>query len=346
MTETNINPEQEAENTNSIPAKKIYKLEPRKIMIGLGSILTISLLIFVYYKYNEIYPGTDNAYVKADIINISPKVGGYVSNVYVKNNQYVHKGDILVEIDPIDYQLKEDQAKADVMKSNSQLEIANERVNIAKSNVLKSRSALLTATSMSDRYTKLYKEDAGSLQNSQKYLNQKIQASKALDQAISAEKQAQIQIDIANAGIKLAQSNDAFAQLNIDYTKLVAPSDGYVTNLKIYVGQLVSPGQALFGFVDSETWWIDANFKETDLKRIKPGQKVEVELDMYDHKYEATVNSVSYASGSAFSLLPPENATGNWVKVTQRFPVKIVIKDDPKYPLRYGASATVSINTY
>ena len=86
--------------------------------------------------------------------------------------------------------------------------------------------------------------------------------------------------------------------------------------------------------------------KKLILKRIKSGQKVEVELDMYDHKYEATVNSISYASGSAFSLLPPENATGNWVKVTQRFPVKITIKDDPKYPLRYGASATVSINTY
>nr|MCX3303406.1 HlyD family secretion protein [Bacillus pacificus] len=124
-----------------------------------------------------------------------------------------------------------------------------------------------------------------------------------------------------------------------------APDDGYVSNLKLYKGQLVSPGQALFGFIDNKKWWIDANFKETDLDRIKPGQKVEIELDMYSHSYAGKVDSISYATGSVFSLLPPENATGNWVKVTQRLPVKIILKNDLKYTLRRGGNATVKVDT-
>jgi len=127
---------------------------------------------------------------------------------------------------------------------------------------------------------------------------------------------------------------------------LTAPTDGFVSNLKIYSGQLISAGQPLFGFIDNKKWWINANFKETDLNRIRQGQKVKISLDMYNHTYTGTVNSISFATGAVFSLLPPENATGNWVKVTQRFPVRISLADDPKYPLRVGASANVKINTF
>ena len=111
-------------------------------------------------------------------------------------------------------------------------------------------------------------------------------------------------------------------------------------------GQYVAVGQQVFGLVDNDSWWIDANFKETDLERVKESQPVEIKLDMYRHsKYKGTVQSLSYASGTTFSLLPPQNATGNWVKVTQRFTIRIKVENNPKFPLRVGASADVQIDT-
>ena len=116
--------------------------------------------------------------------------------------------------------------------------------------------------------------------------------------------------------------------------------------MNLETGELVAQGQKLFGQVDTHTWWIDANFNETKLERIKPGQAVKVRLDMYDHHdYKGVVQSISFASGNTFSLLPPENATGNWVKVTQRFPIMIAIEDDKDFPLRVGASAKVTVDT-
>ncbi|AJC48859.1 HlyD family secretion protein [Allofrancisella guangzhouensis] len=334
------NKENQIQNDN-----KTSKFSPKKIAIGISIIAITGFSIYAYYMYNKIYPSTDNAYVDADVINISAKVGGYIEKVYVQNNQYVHKGTKLVQIDPTDYQLNVAQANASFIQAKGQLAVANEQVSIAKSNLIKAKASLETATSMANRYVKLYQEDAGSLQDAQKYTDQRIQAEKASEQAFSSLKQALLQVEIAKAQVNAAQVTLENANLNLGYTTLIAPSDGYVSNLKIYKGQLISPGQPLFGFIKNKKWWINANFKETDLDRIKAGQKVKVKLDMYSHTYIGKVDSLSYATGSVFSLLPPENATGNWVKVTQRFPVKVILKDDPNYPLRVGASATVKINT-
>lgn len=339
MSEENLQ-ETQVENT-----KKESKFSPKKIAIGCTVIVLTALGIYGYYKYNKVFPSTDNAYVSADVIRISPKVEGYIEKVYVQNNQFVHKGDKLVQIDPNDYQLQVSQANSKVIQAKGQLFVAQEQVSFTRSNLVKANASLDTATKMADRYIKLYKSDAGSLQDAQKYIDQKIQAEKAKDQAASSLKQALIQVEIAKAQVGAAKASYSNANLNLGYTTLRAPDDGYVSNMKLYKGQLVSPGQSLFGFIDNQKWWIDANFKETDLNRIKPGQKVDVELDMYNHTYQGTVDSLSYATGSVFSLFPPENATGNWVKVTQRFPVRIAIKNDPSYPLRVGASATVSIDT-
>ncbi|QIV95656.1 membrane fusion protein (multidrug efflux system) [Allofrancisella inopinata] len=335
----------ETKEQNPQKDNKTTKFSPKKIAIGISIIVVTGFSIYGYYMYNKIYPSTDNAYVDANVINISAKVGGYIEKVYVQNNQYVHKGDKLIQIDPTDYQLKVSQANASLIQAKGQLAVANEQVSIARSNLIKTKASLETATSMADRYVELYNEDAGSLQDAQKYTDQRVQAEKASDQAFSSLKQALLQVEIAKAQVHSAQVNSENANLNLGYTTLRAPSNGYVSNLKIYKGQLISPGQPLFGFIDNKKWWINANFKETDLDRIKTGQKVKVKLDMYSHTYTGKVDSLSYATGSVFSLLPPENATGNWVKVTQRFPVKIVLKDDPNYPLRVGASATVKINT-
>ena len=325
--------------------QKKSKFSSKKILIGLAIIIVFVAAIAAYYTYNKIYPSTDNAYVDANIVNISTKVGGYVEKVYAKDNQFVHKGDKLVQIDPRDYQYSLSGANANLTASKGNYIIAGEKADFAKSNVIKAESNLHNAKIMAKRYVALYKHGAGSLQDAQKYNNQLVQADRDYQQAKSSLKQALINVEIAKASVNGAKAKANNQKLNLDYTTIVAPNDGYVSNMNLHKGQLVTPGQQLFGFVDNSKWWVNANFKETDISRIKQGQKVKVELDMYDHTYIGTVDSISFANGTTFSLLPAENATGNWVKVTQRFPIKIILKNDPKYPLRVGASATVKVNT-
>jgi membrane fusion protein (multidrug efflux system) len=147
--------------------------------------------------------------------------------------------------------------------------------------------------------------------------------------------------------LKVAQAQLATAQVNLLYTQIYAPNEGYVTNFVLRKGQIIQAGSPQFAIVENQDWWINANFKETDLGRIKLGNKVSIKVDIYpDIKFNGIVQGVSRGSGAVFSLLPPENATGNWVKVTQRFPVRVnFINPDPKYPLRMGASCEVTINT-
>lgn len=149
----------------------------------------------------------------------------------------------------------------------------------------------------------------------------------------------------AIAGLQLTKTSINQAQLNLDYAKTYAVTNGWVTNMTLREGNMVTANQLLFALVSSDEFWIDANFKETELEQVRPGQKAEIEIDMYPHHtFRGVVESVSGGSGTAFSLLPPQNATGNWVKVTQRVPVKVRILDvDPHYPLRIGTTATVKV---
>ena len=150
----------------------------------------------------------------------------------------------------------------------------------------------------------------------------------------------------SNAKIKAAQAEVSNLKLQLSYTNITAPSSGYINNLNLRQGDTVAAFQPVFALVDDEHWWVAANFKETDLERIKVGQPATIILDMYPkHLYQGKVTSISTGSGSAFALLPAENASGNWVKVTQRFPVWVSIENSKPYPLRIGASATVKINT-
>jgi membrane fusion protein (multidrug efflux system) len=317
----------------------------KPLFIGLGVIIIVAASVYGYYHHSQIYPSTDNAYVNANLVNIAPKVGGYVEHVYVKENQLVHKGDLLVSIDPQDYSLALTKAKQDQALTLQQSDTAKQQIMNANSNVTKASSDYTFATQVATRYTNLYNQKAGSLQDMQKYTNQAIQAKQALEQANVALAQAQTQYQAAVTQVDLAKTGVANAQNNTGYTELRASVDGYITDMNLQTGELVQAGQKLFGLVDNSQWWVDVNFKETQLKRIKAGQTAEVELDMYNHKYHGTVQSISYASGNTFSLLPSENATGNWVKVTQRFPVRVTLDNDPNFPLRVGASSNVTVDT-
>lgn len=317
----------------------------KKALIGGGIIVVTFAAIYGYYRYTINYPSTDNAYVNANLINVSPKVGGFVRNVYVKNNQVVHKGDLLVDIDPQDYSLQVDKSNQNLILVQQQADTVKQQIANAEATLASAKSDYKFASDMATRYTALYKENAGSLQDMQKYVNQATQAKQAMDQAKVALSQANSQYAAAKTQIDVAKVELANAQNNSGYTQVRASTDGYVTNLNLIPGQLVQSGQMLFGLVDDSSWWVDVNYKETQLARIKPGQKATIKLDMYDHEYTGVVDSISRASGNTFSLLPAQNATGNWVKVTQRFTVRVKLADDPKYPLRVGASSEVTVDT-
>lgn len=321
------------------------KKTPKHLIIGLGIIILIIIGLYAYYRHIQIYPSTDNAYVNANSVNAAPKVGGYIERIYVQNNQFVHKGDLLLEINPQDYKLQLTKSKQDYMVAKQQSLTALTQIANAKSNIAKAKADYDFARQMAIRYANLYKKNAGSLQDKEKYENQAAEAKQALEQANTQLEQAQTQYEVAKTQIDIANTNIDNAKNNTGYTQLRSTVDGYVTDLNLQSGEFVSPGQKLFGLVDNSNWWVDVNFKETQLKRIRKGQEAKIKLDMYDHEYKGIVQSISYASGNTFSLLPAQNATGNWVKVTQRFTVRVKIENDPNYPLRVGASSEVTIDT-
>lgn len=199
-------------------------------------------------------------------------------------------------------------------------------VNKATANVIAEQAAFVLAQQNAGRILHLVQND---------------QASK------SAGDQAQSQLDSAKAGLMASQAQLAQAKLDLEHTRIIAPSAGIVTEFVLRSGNNVVADTTLFMIVIENDFWVDANFKETQVARIKPGQPVKVVLDMFpNHTFQGVVDAVSSASGSVFSIMPPENASGNWVKVTQRFPVKIMIQDkNAEFPLRAGSTATVTIDT-
>jgi membrane fusion protein (multidrug efflux system) len=178
------------------------------------------------------------------------------------------------------------------------------------------------------------------------FSNYKVQEAK-VNAAHFNVKQSQLDYAVTKAKLQGAKIAVKSAQLNLSYTTIYARANGYITDFLLRPGSMINVGDSLFALVENQHWWVNANFKETSLARIHDGQKVNVILDMYpDVKFSGVVESISYANGSEFSLLPPENATGNWVKVTERFPVKITLTHLPKhFPLRMGASSTVMVYT-
>ncbi len=327
-------------------AKRTRKKKSSKnLFIGICIIVLAAGGIALYYKHITEYPSTEDAYVNANLVNIAPKVGGFIKNINVTKNQYVHKGDLLFEIDPVDYTLQTNQTEQNVSYAKQQADAVKQNIKIAQVNVKKAQADYDFNQKMANRYTALFQQKAGTEQDMQKYINAATQAKQQLDQAKLTLAQANTQYQATVAQLDANKVALDSARTQVSYTQIIAGVNGYVTNLNLANGQLVSSGQNVFGLVDDSSWWIDANFKETQIARIKVGQKAKVKLDIYDHVYNGVVESISRASGSTFSILPAQNATGNWVKVTQRFTVTIKIEDDPKFPLRVGASTEVTVDT-
>lgn len=414
-------------------------------MIGAGVVLLIALLVgFRYWLYARSHESTDDAFIAGEIVQISPKVSGYVAKVYVTDNQQVKEGDLIAELDARDYEARLAQARAALERGEAQqrqaqtsvaLTRANTRaalqqasaqvrqarsgaaaaqataaaessrvtqaaaaVNAAQAAVAQARAQVASAEAEAarasadvQRYQQLYERDEISRQRLDQAIaaaataraqlaaaRQRVTAAEAqvtearasqatasetarraqaqtggaqaqisealgkLEQARTAPQQvaaSQAQAQTAGATLEELRAQVRQAELQLSYTKIYAPSAGRVTRKSVEEGALVQPGQPLLALVTGDLW-VTANFKESQIGQIRPGQPVEIRVDAYPDKvFKGHVDSIQAGSGAAFSLLPPENATGNYVKVVQRVPVKIVFDErDPKYLLGPGMS--------
>jgi len=332
----------------------------RKPLVRIGLILLILLFIGAgmgYWYYVSIFVSTDDAYVSGYVGLISPQVPGRVAQVLVDNNDFVKKGQTLVTLEPQDYKVAVAQAEATLARLRQDLASQYVKVATARAKVAEAEAHLKQAITDQGRYHNLYERRTVPKQTLDRVNTQYKVAKATLEQAQQEEREALAAIGGSTAipldqqpAIKEAQARLEQARLNQGYTKVTAHFSGYVTKRQVKVGNWVQPGQALMALVPLEIkdLWIEANYKETQLTNVCIGQPAEVTIDAYPKTtFQGKVNSIMAGTGAAFSLLPPENATGNWVKVVQRVPVKIVLLPPfpENRPLRLGMSSYVTIDT-
>jgi membrane fusion protein, multidrug efflux system len=378
-----------------------------RIAVLIAAVVLLVVGFFVY-RYVTSYESTDDAEVDGHINSISTRISGHVVKLNILDNQYVQAGTVLVEIDPADYQVASDRAKADFESaqaaaagagvnvpitsvntssqvSSSEADVASARAGIAaakqqfeaaraqrdqaEANNVKAQSDLVRYKQLVDKQeiseqqydqaVAAAKANAAAVEaahaNADAAQSQVTQAQEKLLQAEAnwrnsqtAPQQIQVMQSRAASAAAEAQQKKADldqAHLNLQYTKVVAPVSGVVSDRTVEVGQNVSPGQELLKLIPLNDVWITANFKETQLREMKVGQPVTVEVDANGKSYKGKVDSIAGASGARFSLLPPENATGNYVKVVQRIPVKIVLDpgENKDQSLRPGMSVTPKV---
>lgn len=314
----------------------------------LAGILAIGL--YFLWTFDRLHPSTDDAYLHANYVWISPQLNGQISKLFVEPNQFVKAGEPLFEIDPRQYQQDLVKAQNQLLLVRHEVEADQARVKSARARLKEQQANLKTAEQYAERFRKMVKEGAAAELDTIHYINALIE-----EKGRVAEAQAALDIALINQGspevqqahIESAEADVTLAKLNLEWSKVVAPADGYVTQFSLRAGSVVKPQQQLFPFIESNDWWVEANFKETDVDLIEPGMSAVVKVDIYgDRKFEGKVESISRGAAASFSLLPPQNTTGNWVKVTQRIPVRIrMLEQDSMHPFRLGASVTASVNT-
>ncbi|MGO9392880.1 HlyD family secretion protein [Rhodoblastus sp.] len=342
----------------------IKKLLKSMLLVGVGAAALAAAVYFgrQYWTVGRFEVATDDAYVKADNTTIAPKVAGYISAVQVGDNERVKAGQILARIDDRDYKVAVEQAKADVEAAKAA--IANKQAALnAQQSAIDGAHATIAADQANQtfaeqedkRYSDLAKTGFGSVQNAQQANSRVLASHAAVTRDTAALASATKQLDVLKAELAQAEASLARAQagldqaeLNLSYTIIAAPVDGEVGNRTLRVGQYVQAGAQLMSVVPTEAAYIVANYKETQLTDVHPGQPVEIAVDMFPGQvFRGRVDSLAPASGQEFALLPPDNATGNFTKVVQRIPVKIVL--DAGSPLslvlRPGMSVTPTIDT-
>lgn len=323
----------------------------KKGLIWAGALATITILSYSYWQHTTLYPSTEDAYVGANVISVAAQVGGQITKVHASDFAFVTKGQLLAEIDPAPYQIAVEQAKAKVTEIEQQINAGKSALKAAEATVHKADSNLELQRKNAGRIEKLIAKNLDSTASGELATTALRSAEADKTAAINKLREAELKLgstDGSNAQLRMAKAALKQAKLNLSHTQIVANADGFLNHFTLRTGSTVNPGQPLFALIESDTTWVQANFKETQLTRLKVNQPVTISCDMYPGiKWQGHIVSISRGSGAAFSVLPPENATGNWVKVTQRFPVRISVdSDDTEHPLRIGASTTVKVDTH
>jgi membrane fusion protein (multidrug efflux system) len=323
------------------PAKK------RRILLVVGAIVAVvvaSLGVHAYLTRGDEF--TDDAFVEADVVAVAPRVGGTVAEVLVQENAPVKRGQALLRIDDADYQARARQAQAELETARAQAAVADAQVRAARANVSRADAEAEKAQLDLHRAEEL---KAGEAIAADRYDATRLAGETARAGASTNRAQyaaALASADLAHARVKSAEAALELAKLQLSYTVVIAANDGQISRLGARAGQIVQPGQVLGQLVPSRTYLV-ANFKETQTGAIRLGQKVEIEVDAYPgKKLEGRVESISGGTGARFALLPPDNASGNFVKVVERVPVRIAWENPPaELPLRAGLSANVTVHT-
>lgn len=333
----------------------------KKPLIILAVVVVIMLIVgFWFWFTTRNIETTDDAFTEGDAVTIAPKASGYVVKLLVKDNQRVKKGDLLVEIDPSDNRAQREQANAQLGLAVAQLhqaqaQLALSRVQYpaqrdqaladqakAEANLLNAQADYRRQRGVDPRATSQRNIDSASaqLRSAQAQLQSAKAQVEVASQVALQIRQQETNVEARQQQVEQAKAQLSTADLNLSYTQVRAPYDGFVTKRNVQLGTLVQAGSSLFSLVSPEIW-VTANFKESQLQHMNPGDKVEISVDAWpDMKLEGHVDSIQMGSGSRFSTFPSENATGNYVKIVQRVPVKIVIDKglDPNHPLPLGLS--------
>ncbi len=340
------------------------------LLIGGGS---FGITKYVNAMHHE---DTDDAQITADINPIIPRVGGYITELRVQSDQHVNQGDTLLVLDDRDLRIKLEQAEAALAGAQANLEVARASTTASEAHVATAQAQVGTAdaqiaaaevnvwrtTQDFNRYSNLIADHSITQQQFEQAKAAKMSAERQLEvlqeqrsaasrQTVAASSQTKataVGIEVAEASVHKCETDVANAKLMLSYTVITAPTSGFLSTVRIQMGQLVQPGQTLFALVQHNSMWVTANFKETQLRKMKTGQEVIVHADAFpNHDFKAKLTSFSPATGASFSLLPPDNASGNFVKVVQRVPVRIDFSDknDPMLKnLRAGMNVDVDVH--
>ena len=361
--DNNKNGGEDKSNDKSNGQKKGPGKTPLIILAVVVALLILGGLIWWFATRNQV--STDDAYTDGDAVTIAPKVSGYVVVMNLGDNKFVHKDDLLIKIDPRDYQAQLDQASAQLGLAKAQLDAAQVQLDIARvqypaqltqakaqeqsaqANLVQTRAAYERQRAVDIRATSQQNIDTATAQQKSALANvaqaqAQVQTASLVPQQIS---QAQATVEERRQEVHQAEAQVEAAALNLSYTELRAPADGWVTKRNVQYGTFLQAGTSIFSLVTT-TVWVTANFKESQLERMRPGDSVDVSNDAYpDLKLHGHVDSIQLGSGSRFSAFPAENATGNFVKIVQRVPVKILIDSglQPDVPLPLGLSVVPKV---
>ncbi|AMS17203.1 hemolysin D [Pseudomonas chlororaphis] len=345
--------------TNNAPENTPDTANPRKrkvMLLGLVALIVLGGLgVFAWYElYGRWNEGTDDAYVNGNVVEITPLVTGTVVSIGADDGDLVHEGQVLINFDPNDAEVGLQSAEANLARTVRQVrglysnvdgmraQVAAQKAEVQKAqDNFNRRRTLASSGAISQEELSHARDDLTSAQNALANAQQQLNTTNALvdDTVVSNHP------DVQAAAAQLRQ-----AYLTNARSTLIAPVTGYVAKRTVQLGQRVQPGTALMAVIPLDQLWIDANFKETQLRDMRIGQPVDIEADIYgsDVKYSGTIDSLGAGTGSAFALLPAQNATGNWIKIVQRVPVRIHVNAEElaRHPLRVGLSTVVNVDLH